>query len=302
MTSPSVHSLYAVGSKPARSPARSPLAISPTFAASISQRCPPPSTTCLRFHPRCPFGSGMRHPCLLALMRNAVTDAPTGIQRIALDRLTPTRSIAGCSATSGVVKLWPAGKAARRRRRARDRARCRLTDSLRRQTVAASLGCALSQHAGRLSSPQRRRAADHSGRPRRSRTDRGGDLRRTLDARRTHRRAADARASRRRLQRPGPAGARIMSPNRKPDSRRKISTPAPEGSRREDRRFRRLHAGAQLHLHALPRALASVSRKCPPQARPGADQERTTEARQETASRSRWRQALGSTRTGRSSK
>ena len=40
--------------------------------------------TALRFHPRCPFGPGTRHPCLLALMRDGVADAPTGIQRIAL--------------------------------------------------------------------------------------------------------------------------------------------------------------------------------------------------------------------------
>jgi hypothetical protein len=61
----------------------------------------------LRFHPRCPFGSGTYHPCLLALMRNASTDAPTGIQRTAL---TPEgqkidRRMLG---KAGTVKLWPA--------------------------------------------------------------------------------------------------------------------------------------------------------------------------------------------------
>jgi DNA polymerase len=61
----------------------------------------------LRFHGRCPFGSGTRHPCLLALLRNPTTDAITGIQRIAL---TPAggkidrRMLGG----SGVVQLWPA--------------------------------------------------------------------------------------------------------------------------------------------------------------------------------------------------
>jgi Toprim domain len=62
----------------------------------------------LRFHPRCPFGSGLQHPCLVALMRNAVTDAPTGIHRIAL---TPeARKIERWTlGNSGVVKLWPAG-------------------------------------------------------------------------------------------------------------------------------------------------------------------------------------------------
>jgi Toprim domain/CHC2 zinc finger/DNA polymerase family A len=63
----------------------------------------------LRFHPRCSFGPGMRHPCLLALMRNAVTDVPVGIQRIALtaDANKIDRRMLG---SSGVVKLWPAGK------------------------------------------------------------------------------------------------------------------------------------------------------------------------------------------------
>jgi len=61
----------------------------------------------LRFHPRCPF-NGVRHPCLLALMRNAITDEPGGIQRIAL---TPEgrkidRRMLGYS---GAVKLWPIG-------------------------------------------------------------------------------------------------------------------------------------------------------------------------------------------------
>jgi DNA polymerase len=62
----------------------------------------------LRFHPRCPFGAGARHSCLVALMRDAITDAPTGIHRIAL---TPEgrkieRRMLGCA---GAVKLWPAG-------------------------------------------------------------------------------------------------------------------------------------------------------------------------------------------------
>src|SRR5262249_35827719 len=62
----------------------------------------------LRFHPRCPFGPGARHPCLLALMRDIKTDVPTGIHRIGLtpdgkkiDRRTLGRA--------GAVKLWPAG-------------------------------------------------------------------------------------------------------------------------------------------------------------------------------------------------
>jgi hypothetical protein len=68
---------------------------------------PPDVDKVLRFHPRCPF-AGMRHPCLLALMRDAVTDAPTGIHRIALTSKAEKieRRMLG---RRGVVKLWPAG-------------------------------------------------------------------------------------------------------------------------------------------------------------------------------------------------
>jgi hypothetical protein len=60
----------------------------------------------LRFHAHCPF-AGARHPCLIALMRDAATDEPTGIHRIGL---TPEarkidRHMLG---HAGVVKLWPA--------------------------------------------------------------------------------------------------------------------------------------------------------------------------------------------------
>jgi hypothetical protein len=61
-----------------------------------------------RFHPRCPFGTGVYYPCLLALMRNASTDAPVGIQRIALtpDAQKIERRMLG---KHGVVKLWSEG-------------------------------------------------------------------------------------------------------------------------------------------------------------------------------------------------
>jgi DNA polymerase len=62
----------------------------------------------LRFHPRCPFGPGTRHPCLLALLRDATTDAITGIHRIGLtpDARKIERRMLG---RTGAVKLWPAG-------------------------------------------------------------------------------------------------------------------------------------------------------------------------------------------------
>jgi DNA polymerase len=68
---------------------------------------PPNIDDILRFHPRCPF-AGSHHPCLIALMRNATTDAPTGIHRIGLtsDARKIDRHMLGCA---GVVKLWTAG-------------------------------------------------------------------------------------------------------------------------------------------------------------------------------------------------
>ena len=61
----------------------------------------------LRFHPNCPFGSGARHPCLVALMRDITIDEPTGIHRIALtpDAGKIDRRMLG---RGGAVKLWPA--------------------------------------------------------------------------------------------------------------------------------------------------------------------------------------------------
>jgi hypothetical protein len=61
----------------------------------------------LRFHPRCSFGSSF-HPCLVALMRHPVSDAPLGIHRTALTsegRKLERKMLGG----AGVVKMWPAG-------------------------------------------------------------------------------------------------------------------------------------------------------------------------------------------------
>jgi DNA polymerase len=61
----------------------------------------------LRFHPCCPFGKGIRHPCLLALRRDPITDVPMSIHRIALmpDAERIERRMLG---RGGVVKLYPA--------------------------------------------------------------------------------------------------------------------------------------------------------------------------------------------------
>lgn len=38
----------------------------------------------VRFHPRCPFGPGQRHPCMVALYRDIITDEPKAVHRTAL--------------------------------------------------------------------------------------------------------------------------------------------------------------------------------------------------------------------------
>jgi DNA polymerase len=65
----------------------------------------------LRFHPNCVFGPGTHLPCLLALMRDPLTNEAVGIQRIALEHRDGKiekieRRMLG---RAGLVKLWPAG-------------------------------------------------------------------------------------------------------------------------------------------------------------------------------------------------
>jgi putative DNA primase/helicase len=62
----------------------------------------------LRFHPTCPFGRGERHPCIIALVRNALTNAPQAIHRTALtqDAQKLDRKALGPIA-GGAIKLWP---------------------------------------------------------------------------------------------------------------------------------------------------------------------------------------------------
>jgi DNA polymerase len=71
-------------------------------------RLPTAINHCLRFHPACLFGHE-RLPCLIALMRDPVTDEVTGIQRTALrvgnGRVEKIdRRMLG---RAGIVKLWP---------------------------------------------------------------------------------------------------------------------------------------------------------------------------------------------------
>jgi Toprim domain/CHC2 zinc finger len=69
----------------------------------------PNASACLRFHPRCPFGFGVRYPCLVALRRDAISDEPVSIHRIALtlDGQRIERRMLG---RGGVVKLYPKGQ------------------------------------------------------------------------------------------------------------------------------------------------------------------------------------------------
>ena len=63
---------------------------------------------CLRFHPDCCFGPNVKLPCLLALMRDEITDYPLGIQRTALQVVhnhvekIERKMLGKC----GVVKIW----------------------------------------------------------------------------------------------------------------------------------------------------------------------------------------------------
>jgi DNA polymerase len=62
----------------------------------------------LRFHPRCPFGADTA-PCILALMRDPLSDTPVGIHRIGLQTVDGKVAKLDRKALGqmGVVKLWP---------------------------------------------------------------------------------------------------------------------------------------------------------------------------------------------------
>jgi hypothetical protein len=70
-------------------------------------KLPDKSSQVLRFHPKCIFGPGTRLPCLLGLFRDAETEAPAGIHRIAL---TP-EVLAGGKVERRMLGRWPAPRA-----------------------------------------------------------------------------------------------------------------------------------------------------------------------------------------------
>jgi hypothetical protein len=64
----------------------------------------------LRFYDQCPYGKGLKHPCLIALM-TAPDGTPCGIHRIALAETNGKVDRIGRMALGamGAVRLWPAG-------------------------------------------------------------------------------------------------------------------------------------------------------------------------------------------------
>jgi len=73
-------------------------------------KLPPTIKSVLRFHPSCVFGAGERHPCIVALMRDPLTDAAIGVHRIGLRQENGAIHKVDRKALGhmGVVKLWPA--------------------------------------------------------------------------------------------------------------------------------------------------------------------------------------------------
>ena len=187
------------------------------------------------------------------------TDAPVGIQRIALERRNGCiekidRRMLG---RAGVVKLWPARIDAGGRRRAGDRARRRHPDPVSGRAAAAGLGGAVVKQLAAIAGDSRRRAPDHPGRQRQQsgRADRGGTS-----------------ATRWR------AAGRIVVPlmPETPDTdfndlvirrhgraemsrHREERSPTPARRRRHARRLLCLSAMHVLHLHAVARDLAGGS-------------------------------------------
>jgi Toprim domain len=72
-------------------------------------KLPPTIKSVLRFHPSCVFGAGEHHPCIVALMRDPLTDMAVGVHRIGLrqDNGVVHKLDRKALGHMGVVKLWP---------------------------------------------------------------------------------------------------------------------------------------------------------------------------------------------------
>jgi hypothetical protein len=72
----------------------------------------------LRFHESCPFGPGEFYPCMLALVRDVITNQPVAIHRTALTSevmagaASPERRLLGRPG-NGAIKLWPLDSSSR---------------------------------------------------------------------------------------------------------------------------------------------------------------------------------------------
>ena len=156
----------------------------------------------LRFHPHCVFGPGTHLPCLIALMRDPVTDEPVGIQRIALEhrdgRIEKVdRRMLG---RAGVVKLWPAGSSWWSAKVSRPCSRRRRAFLTQDASLTPAWADALQQEAQDPTGDPRRSTARRLDRQRRQPGRSGGSSLSQERMARGRRAAADAADRRHRLQ------------------------------------------------------------------------------------------------------
>jgi hypothetical protein len=83
------------------------------FAARAIQDLPPDLDNVLRWHPACPFGPNCRRPVMLALFRNALTDAPSAVLRTWIRETGRAERMAYGPIAGAAIKLWPLKGAAR---------------------------------------------------------------------------------------------------------------------------------------------------------------------------------------------
>jgi hypothetical protein len=85
-----------------------PLALDYFASRGINELPLPDVHGVLRFHPRCPFGPGEKRPCLIALLRDVLTNTSRAIHRTALSTGGKKlgRKLLGPK-THAAIKLWP---------------------------------------------------------------------------------------------------------------------------------------------------------------------------------------------------
>jgi hypothetical protein len=70
-----------------------------------SRKLAVPTSPDVRFHPACPYGSGAHFPCIVALYRNILTDAPQAIHRTAIPRGRKLGRLTYGPTAGAVIKL-----------------------------------------------------------------------------------------------------------------------------------------------------------------------------------------------------